>query len=255
MFQKLNVWHDWEWFSQETGSGSAAHWAWWQLQCQGTRGRRSCPCQQHGAFLSMPVLPLLQAAPGSGCLAKGCRRAGDQSLVCDLSLGKAHGAVGRTKIPPGKALGAPSKASSSGLRIRAPRSTKGHIPFSPYPTSAWMELGMGDRTLCRACCSHSPARPTIRFGKIPSPTPSSLPEAHRNPFSPHSHGIIFACCQMSPKPSTGLKGCSHTARSAWEGAHFGLPAWEARAKISFSQPRQILQLLPLHGCGADFMGS
>lgn len=54
----------------------------------------------------------LQAAPSSGCLAKGCRRAGQQSLMWNLSLGKARGAVGSTKIPPREGLGAPSKASS-----------------------------------------------------------------------------------------------------------------------------------------------
>lgn len=48
------------------------------------------------------------------------------------SLGKAPGGVGRAKIPPRQALGVPSKASRSGLSIRAPRATKGHILLFPH---------------------------------------------------------------------------------------------------------------------------
>lgn len=46
------------------------------------------------------------------------------------SLGKAPGGVGRDKIPPGQALGVPSKASRSGLSIRAPRATSSSSPTS-----------------------------------------------------------------------------------------------------------------------------
>lgn len=57
LFRKLNIWHNWESFSQETGRGSAVHEVWDQLQCQGTRGTASSPCQQHRTFLSTPLLP------------------------------------------------------------------------------------------------------------------------------------------------------------------------------------------------------
>lgn len=39
---------------------SGVHWAWQQWQCQGTRGRTSCPCQQH-------TQPLLETSPEVTC--------------------------------------------------------------------------------------------------------------------------------------------------------------------------------------------